>query len=99
MSDRIIKLLGTEQTPNTDTAGRTIVPDLAGTGAKLVRALNVDASAQMLITHKNSAGDETFGTISLEFAQEMFIQKAPTDTLQHDATNGDCLLVSVAFTD
>ena len=99
MSDRIIKLLGTEQTPNTDTAGRTIVPGLNTLGATLVRALNVDASAQMLITHKNSAGDVTIGTITLEFAQEMFIQKAPTDTLQHDATNGDCLLVSVAFTD
>ena len=98
MSDRIIKLLGTEQTPNTDTAGRTIVPGLNTLGATLVRALNVDASAQMLITQKTSGGGAV-GTVTLEFAQEMFIQKAPTDTLQHDATNGDCLLVSVAFTD
>ena len=91
MSDRIIKLLGSEVAPNTGSGGATNV-----SSAQLVRALNIDASTQLLITQKTSVGGAV-GTISLEIGEELFIEKTSTDTLEHNATNGDLLLVSIAF--
>ena len=68
MSDRIIKLLGSEVAPNTGSGAATNVGN-----ARVVRALNVDASDQLLITLTKASGGTVIGKISLDIQKEMFI--------------------------
>ena len=89
---KIIKLQASQETPTVN------VPTNVNSG-KLVRILNVDAAAEVLITQKTALpAADTVGTITLEFGQELFITKEPTDTLEFSGGHTtDVLMVSVAF--
>jgi hypothetical protein len=86
MSDRIIKLLGLEETLVADTP--TTV-----SGAHLVR---IHAHAEVILTVKDGSGVTT-GTCSLHTGETFFLRKLPTDTIQVDGNNS--VAVSVAFGD
>ena len=91
--NRIIKLLSTEAVTALD-AFTTV------SSATLVRAANVNNTNQVQIIQKNVGGD-VLGSITVEFQKEIFIQKAPTDTLGIvDGEGGaeDIAFTSVAFT-
>lgn len=86
MSDRIVKLLGLEETLVAAT------PTTVG-NAQLVR---IHAHAEVVLTVKDSGGTTT-GTCSLHNGETFFLRKSPTDTIQVDGNN--TVAVSVAFGD
>ena len=85
MSDRIIKLAGTEITLSANTA--TTVGN-----AQLVRIL---PRSNAVITVK--ADGTTTGTISLDANQSFFLRKKATETIE--STSAGTLAVAVAFGD
>ena len=107
MSSRIMKTLSGSPWP--ETPADSVRSNVSN--AKLVRVTvwlsGVDAGNHTKITHKNAGGDTTFGTITLENQEELFIAKDPTDTIQHDANATDpptggmttVYFSTVAFTD
>ena len=91
--NRIIKLLAALEAPDDDTATNVSL-------ASLVRVCNINNTNQVQIIQKNVGGD-VLGSITVEFQKEIFIQKAPTDTLGIvDGEGGaeDIAFTSVAFT-
>jgi len=86
---RTIKLLSTEVKTNTEAINVS--------SAKLVRVWNCLNTGKIKITHKTALG-ATVGTITFQFQDELFIQKAPTDTLEQDGGADAVGFTSVAFT-
>ena len=88
--NRIIKLLAALEAPDDDTATNVSL-------ASLVRVCNINNTNQVQIIQKNVGGD-VLGSITVEFQKEIFIQKAPTDTLEQTGDDEDIEFSSVAFT-
>ena len=69
----VIKLLGSEITLTTaNNVG----------SQKLVRVVNTDAANTVVLTQKNAAGTTTYGTFTVLPRADVFVEKAPTDTLE-----------------
>lgn len=85
MSDRILKLLGTEVTLDADTA--TTLGN-----AQLVR---IHAHSEVLLTVKD--GDTVTGTCTLHNGETFYIRKKAAETIEVSGTN--CTAVSIGFGD
>lgn len=83
----VIKLLASETTCNSTPSSFN--------GSRLVRLINTEASAPVLITHKTATGNSV-GSITVLAQTELVIEKIASDTLEsNNASN--VLAVPIAY--